>query len=437
VSLVWIIGPGLALLATFAAMAAVGDLFRHAGSFLVLVVAASAAYGVAAVAVVRRPPGGRWFWLVLWSGALAFRLVLLPTTPSLSTDLYRYVWEGRVAAAGISPYRYPPNAPELVGLRDGRIFPGVNHADWPTIYPPGAQLLFHAMARLAPDSVLGFKLLILGCDLLTLGVLLAWLRALGRPTAWALLYAWHPLVVVELAGSGHLDAVALAASVGALWAATRGWQGWAGGLIGAAGLVKLYPLVLLPAVVGRRPGRAVLAGAAVVLGGYAVYAREGWAVVGSLPRYLADEEFNGALRALLQLALASLGPAGEVAARMVPLAGLAALAVGIAMWAGDWPVWRRALWLTGAYLLATPNLFPWYLLWIVPIAAVAPAWPWLYLACAVSLTYVIFTQPVWTIPGWVVAVEFVPFALGLALAARPTRPSDASAPAGVQMETAG
>jgi hypothetical protein len=87
------------------------------------------------------------------------------------------------------------------------------------------------------------------------------------------------------------------------------------------------------------------------------------------------------------------------------------------------PAWRRARWLVGAYLLATPNLFPWYALWIVPLLAAAPAWPWLYLSCAVGLAYLVFAQPVWTLPGWVIAVEFAPVARGLALAAWSRRPA--------------
>ena len=80
----------------------------------------------------------------------------------------------------------------------------------------------------------------------------------------------------------------------------------------------------------------------------------------------------------------------------------------------------------GGYLLTTPNLFPWYALWMVPLQAAAPAWPWLYLTCAVALTYLSFAQPIWHIPAWVIAVQWVPFALGLAWAARPrdTAPSD-------------
>jgi alpha-1,6-mannosyltransferase len=410
-------GAALAMAAAFSAMAWVGDLYAAARQFIMLFALATTAYGLAAAWTVHRPPAGPRALGAILAAGLAFRLLLLPTVPTLSTDLYRYLWDGRLGAAGVSPYRDPPNAPALADFRDATVYPRLNHIDWRTIYPPGAQLVFTAMARVAPSNVLGMKCLVLAADLLTMGLLLGWLRALGRPLAWVLIYAWHPLVVVELSGSGHLDALALAATVGALWAATGGRAIAAAALVGAGALVKLYPLLLLPAVWGRRPWRGLAASGAVVVAGYAVYWRDGVAVLGSLGRYVAEEQFNGGARAGLELVLAPLGPAGLLAARVVPLLGLAGLAVAVARWAA--PAERRARWLVGGYLVATPNLFPWYALWMVPLLAVAPAWPWLYLTGAVAFTYAIFAEPVWSIPAWALAAQWIPFVLGLAWFARP------------------
>lgn len=408
-------GVGLGL--AFGAMALLDELDDHAAAFVALFVAASGAYGVAAAAVVRRPPAGRGRLVLILAAATLFRLLLWPTSPWLSTDAYRYLWDGRLSVSGVSPYRYPPTHPALAGFQDAVVFPKLNHPDWLTIYPPGAQLLFAAVARAAPASPLAWKAVMLGFDALTAAALLGWLRARGRPAAWVLLYAWHPLVVVELAGSGHLDAVALAASTAALWAAARGRTAGAGALLGLGTLVKLYPALLLAAVTGgRRAWRAPAAAVGVVAAGYALFAGEGWAVLGSLGRYLAHEEFNPTLRAWLAPALAPLGPAGSVAARLLPLGALAGLAA-VVLCRAAWPVERRALVLVGAYLLTTPNLFPWYALWIVPIVAVTPGWPWLHLSCAVALTYLAFADPGWRLPAWVPAVEFGPLALGLGLAA--------------------
>jgi hypothetical protein len=408
---------GLLLAVAFVGMRGLGDLFDHARAFVGLFVVAGVGYALAVAWIVRRPPAGRGALLAIVGAGVAFRLILLPTAPTLSTDLYRYLWDGRIAAAGVSPYRYPPSAPELASFRDAAVYPRLNHDGWLTIYPPGAQLLFAAMARWAPAGVVAFKTVLVAFDLLTIGLLVAWLSAVGRPPVWVLVYAWHPLAVVEIAGSGHLDAVVLTATVAALWAAGRGREGWAGALVGGAALVKLHPLLLLAAVGGRRPGRAIAAGVGVVLAGYALYAGDGLAVLGSLGRYLTEEHFNPGIRGALEVGLAPLGSAGHQAARWLPLAALAGLTVAVAR-ARAAPAWWRALWLIGGYLLATPNLFPWYALWIVPVLAVTPSWPWLYLSWAVGLTYVILAEPVWHLPAWVPAAEFGPLALGLALALR-------------------
>src|SRR5512146_19254 len=65
------------------------------------------------------------------------RLPLLLAPPYLSNDVYRYVWDGRVQAAGVNPYRYVPAAAALEALRDDRIYPEINRRERAvTIYPP-------------------------------------------------------------------------------------------------------------------------------------------------------------------------------------------------------------------------------------------------------------------------------------------------------------
>jgi alpha-1,6-mannosyltransferase len=398
----------------FAGLARLGDLAERVWTFEALFVVASLGYAMAVVWVLRRPPTGWRALGAIGAASVVFRLLLLPTPPTLSTDVYRYLWDGRLQVAGVSPYALQPDAPALAAHRDAVIYPHLNHRSWRTVYPPGAQLIFAAMARLAPASVFAFKVMIVAADLATVACLVAWLGALGRPRAWALVYAWHPLVVVELAGAGHLDAIALLASVAALWAATRGREGWAGAALGLGALVKLYPLLLLPAVWRRRPLRVLAAALAVVAAGYLVYARDGAAVIGTLPRFLAEEEFNATLRVSLEWLAGPFGEPGRLAARAAPLLTLAVVATAVGWVGREVPPGRRAFWLVAGYLVATPSLFPWYALWLVPILAVAPRWPWLWLTCSVALAYLVFAEPVWRIPGWVRVAEFGPVVLGLA-----------------------
>ena len=138
---------GAALVLACVALARVPDLVEAPGAFLGLYSAAFVGYAVA-VWLLRNARGGGVTVVVLAVAVLA-RIALLPAAPTLSTDAYRYLWDARVARAGISPYAYPPVAPELQTLRDDTIFPRLNHPTWRTIYPPGAQLFFAAVGGFA------------------------------------------------------------------------------------------------------------------------------------------------------------------------------------------------------------------------------------------------------------------------------------------------
>ena len=117
--------------------------------------------------------------IVILVGAVAMRLALLFVEPYLSTDIYRYVWDGRVQAAGINPYRYVPSAPELAHLRDAAIFPNINRADYAvTIYPPTAQAIFLAVTRFG-ESVVAMKLGLIAFEAATVAALLALLQRQG------------------------------------------------------------------------------------------------------------------------------------------------------------------------------------------------------------------------------------------------------------------
>jgi len=137
-----------------------------------------------------------------------FRLTMLFTTPTLSDDIYRYVWDGKVASQGINPYQYPPKAEELKPVRDNSIYPNVNHKEISTIYPPVSQLVFWGLFKL-DSSLLAFKVVFFGLDLLTIAILILVLKNLGLNSKRVLLYVWNPLIIVEISGSGHADIIGI------------------------------------------------------------------------------------------------------------------------------------------------------------------------------------------------------------------------------------
>ena len=171
------------------------------------------------------------------------------------TDIFRYVWDGKVQAAGINPYRYIPADPHLAFLRDLAVYPHINRRSYAhTIYPPGAQMLFLLITRLGA-SVLWMKAGMVALEALTIWALVKLLAALGLRREQVLLYAWHPLLLWEVAGSGHVDGAALPLIVFALLFYVRHKPLATGLALGAATLVKLYPIVLFPALHRRSDWR--------------------------------------------------------------------------------------------------------------------------------------------------------------------------------------
>lgn len=222
-------------------------------------------------------------------GAVIFRLTLLASDPIEEVDLYRYLWDGQASKSGVNPFRYSPaqvlvastdNAlPEdlarLVSLRDGSsvmrgILERVHFGELTTIYPPTAQAVFALAALATPrDASLPVRMAVMKAffvvfDLATLGLVVALLSLAGRPVGWSVAYGWCPLVVKEIANSGHLDALAYFLATLALYLAARllfprhpGTPSRAkasmtaiacGTVLGLAIGAKLYPVVLAPLV---------------------------------------------------------------------------------------------------------------------------------------------------------------------------------------------
>jgi hypothetical protein len=326
--------------------------------------------------------------------AALLRGIALFAPQALSTDAFRYVWDGRVQAAGINPYRYIPVDPALSALRDDVIYPNINRADYAhTIYPPTAQLSFLAIERIS-DSVLGMKLAMFAFDALTIACLIALLRRRGLPSSRVLLYAWHPLPVWEFAGTGHVDALAIALLMLAFLAASRRAPLWTGVALAAATLVKFYPAVAGPALYRRWDWRMPVTFALTLVLLYAPYLGAGRAVFGFLSGY-ADEE---GLRSGDGIFLWSLLRAGvhvpqHAVQYFAPLAALLLLVV--AAWlqfSRRWrthDIWTAALALASLFTLLVSPHDPWYFTWLVPFLCFRLTAAHIWLTGACTLMYVL------------------------------------------------
>ncbi len=213
-----------------------------------------------ALVLCTRPSGGRWRRLeigLILGGALLLRALLLPLPPNLSHDSWRYVWDARVFLHGYSPYVTPPGNPALQPLRDF-IFANSRFRNVPSLYPPGAQYIYLLSYLLVPSSLYFLKTIFVLFDLASCVVLIRLLARKGLDPARALLYAWCPLPIVEFALQGHVDVLTITFTLlAALTANDRRGRGRAltGFFVGMATLSKLYPIVMLAAVVRLRDWR--------------------------------------------------------------------------------------------------------------------------------------------------------------------------------------
>lgn len=374
---------------------------------------------------VRRTTSPGLLALILGFGIL-FRSVLVFSMPALSDDMYRYVWDGRVQANQINPYVHPPNAPELTDLRDDSVWPNVNRKHVVTVYPAGAELAFAAIWRISPDNVRWFQIVMASGDVLAGVLLIFLLRALGRPGHLALIYLWNPLTVFETAHSAHVDGLVLPLLVGAFLAQAKGRSGLVGLLLGAATSLKLYPVLLFPALwnppfaKGRMRAASItpLAFVAVFASTYLPYYSQGSKVIGFLPDYF-DERFNQGLSGVIGQVVQWAGgePGDETVVLM--FAALVATSVIFVLRPAASPeqAIRRCVWPIGVFTLVTPNLMPWYLLWLIPLLALflepgrlgfrLNSWTaWLLFTGLVALSYVSFASP--ELFDWMVYVEFLP-----------------------------
>ncbi|MGH9009389.1 MAG: glycosyltransferase 87 family protein, partial [Acidimicrobiia bacterium] len=356
------------------------------------------AWVVAVAAAFRLPPRAAVFLVIVM--AVGLRLAAITGPPTTTDDFYRYSWDGRVQAAGVNPYEYTPGSAQLTHLREPWLWPEehpcplafrpnactrINRPSVHTIYPPVAEAWFAGIYRLTgiearwkPWQVAGLL-----TDVAVVALLAVALRRSGKDPRWCALYALCPAPVLEIVNNGHVDGLAIGLALAAFVVAGSPRQPaarrelLAGALLGAAALVKLFPalfiLALVAAATGRRRALVRIGGAAgaVAVAGYLPHVLQvGTKVVGFLPGYLREEQYDGAGRYLVA---GGLGVPGALAAL---LSGGALLAAAVWVWKRRSAAPTGAAVILGVLLLAASPVQPWYAVTLLAFAtlAVEPKW---------------------------------------------------------------
>ncbi len=344
-------------------------------------------------------------------GGIAVQVVALAGPPQGSSDLYRYIWDGRVQAAGIDPYLYAPGDAGVARLRNDFLWSGtgpggygdcvpnrtdvadpaasfvagctlMNRPMVPTVYPPVAEAYFFTVQLAAPadDSTTPIQAAAAGVAVAVTLILLFGLRALGKDVRLAALWAWCPTVALEAGQNAHVDVVAVALTAIALLllarARTEGRTALGGVLIGLAIATKVTPVLVLPAVL-RRGWWLISAsvGMAIAL----VYAPHvmavGEKIVGFFPGYLHQAGYsNGAGFTVIGLV------AHGRLATAIAVVLLALVALAIMRYCDPDEPWRGGVLMTSAALAVCTPQFPWYAILLVMLVALDGRPEWLAIA---------------------------------------------------------
>ena len=351
-------------------------------------------------------------------GAIGVQVAALTALPAGSSDLYRYIWDGRVQAAGIDPYAFTPAAAGVAHLRDpflwsnakgpvtagsahyyydcvrnfrNRQYPDlslaagctkINRMQVPTIYPPVAEAYFLGVHLAAPadSSTTPIQMAAALCALATTVILLFGLRALGKDIRMAALWGWCPTVALEAGNNAHVDVLAVAITALALIilarARTEGRTVLGGVLLGLAVATKVTPVLVIPAVLRRRWFMiAASAGTAISL----VYAPHvlavGRKVIGFLPGYLNQEGYTSGRRFdIIDLLFQQKMAIG------IAVVTLAVVAYFVLRFSNPDQPWHGAVVMTAAALAVATPAYQWYSLLLVMLVALDGRPEWLAIA---------------------------------------------------------
>jgi alpha-1,6-mannosyltransferase len=363
-----VIIAGAVLELCYASVYLSGDLLTDIAVFIIVQAFAFLLLAVGAYLVVRSPsaitPRPSALTAIVVFG-LVFRLTLVMHPAVASDDIYRYLWDGRVALHGINPFLHAPASPALEHLRTAELPANINFPEMRTIYPPLSQWFFLLSNALFGASQSGMKLLLVLCDMVSMLLLVVLLRQQKKPPELVALYAWSPLPVLYFGLDGHIDALGILFLLLFLYLVSRRRTVAGAIALGLAVLAKLYPLLVWPfswAVARSWPKKLaliVLPPLLLVLGAW-LYMEPTGGLMESFAVYSSTFEFNGSIFKVLLLILDS-----NTNAHLV--SGLLFLGYLLAVFVISRPILEKTHLAFLGFIVFSASVQPWYLTWLAAI----------------------------------------------------------------------
>lgn len=441
---------GLVIEGLCVAIASIGDIKENIPGFSCLYTASFIVYAFAIFYISKNTEvseeGENNSKKILWTVlifSLLFRLTLLPATPS--DDIYRYLWEGKLQLNWINPYSHPPESSSLEGLRDN-FFADINHKHLTTIYPPLTLMVF-AIADYVSHSFLSMKSAFLLFDVLTIFVIVRFLRLTGKESVNVLIYAWSPLVLISFAARGHCDSLQIFLVMLALYLFSIRRKLISIVFIGLAAMSKFVFIIIAPFLIFRSKFKYIAVLSLVIAVSYLPYINAGKGLFSTILHFGTQYHYNDSAHFLIFcLSLGSPFVSKLIISVIfiIVLLYLYRKYMNPVLTDGEYPllhpfpnphfssfskagfretndaIIRFTFLAIGTFLILAPTVHPWYLTWIVPLLCFNNNWPWLALTGTVVfyyfMNYNLFStlieynnEWVWQEVYWLKLPEYVPF----------------------------
>ncbi|MDY6861499.1 MAG: hypothetical protein SV062_00750 [Thermodesulfobacteriota bacterium] len=342
--------------------------------------------------------------LIIILFAVLFRLTLFLSPPTLSDDIYRYLWDGRVGSHSINPYSHPPDAEKISWLRDN-YYSMINHKEIPTIYPPFTQIIFTLTDRLL-HSIQGMKAVFIMFDVMIIFVIYKILSFKRYNPLLIIIYAWNPLILIEFSGSGHNDSQAIFLLVISLYFFLLNRCNLSVIFLSLSFLSKYLAILFLPLYLRRVKKSSLPLFFFIAICLYLPYLNAGRNLFSGLLTYAEHWRFNDSIFQILLWTTGSVIVSKCIAVSVLMLVLCRLLKCGK-------DILQASYFLTGTCILLSPTLHPWYLTWLIPFLCFFPSRAWLLFSALIGLSYYVLVdytvKGIWHESPYIKILEFIPF----------------------------
>lgn len=313
---------------------------------------------------------------------MLLRVLLIASVPKLSDDIFRFVWDGRLLTSLEDPYKHLPAYfldKNIEGI-DQALFAKLNSQEYFSIYPPLNQVIFFLGALFSPNSIVWstvvIRIVLLIFELGNIRLIQRLLAHYGLPQKYGLIYALNPLVILELTGNLHFEAIVIFFLLQALWYYEQNKLHRSAVFFGLSVATKFIPLIVLPLLLKKIGLKKTVIYGLIVLATVAVSflplinTAHVWAIWDSMTLYFQKFEFNGSIYYLARWYGFETAGHNIIAQSgkwmMYATFGTIMIYSLVSRKKTDWP--RQMVWVWLLYLLFATTVHPWY---VIPLLAVS------------------------------------------------------------------